>query len=65
MICAKSCTGEVGGDKKPNAMFAGFVAEESCPLAFIVAIEDGGYGTQVCVPVISTILEACAAEIRP
>lgn len=65
VICAKSGTGEVGGDKKPNAMFAGFVAEESCPLAFIVAIEDGGYGTQVCVPVISTILEACAAEIRP
>lgn len=63
VICAKSGTGEVGGDKKPNAMFAGFVADENCPLAFIAAIEDGGYGTQVCVPVISAVLEACAAEL--
>lgn len=63
VICAKSGTGEVGGDKKPNAMFTGFVADDSCPLAFIAAIEDGGYGTQVCIPVISAVLEACSAEL--
>lgn len=63
VICAKSGTGEVGGDKKPNAMFAGFVADEEYPLAFLVAIEDGGYGTQVCIPIISAVLDACVAEM--
>lgn len=58
-VCAKSGTGEVGGDKKPNAMFAGFVADEDYPLAFIVAIEEGGYGASTCMPVISKVLQAC------
>ncbi|MBO5324308.1 MAG: penicillin-binding protein [Oscillospiraceae bacterium] len=62
-VCAKSGTAEVGGDKKPNAMFTGFVADENLPLAFIVAVEDGGYGRQVCTPIIAKILEACKAEL--
>lgn len=58
-VCAKSGTAEVGGDKKPNAMFTGFVANEELPLAFIVAVEDGGYGRQVCTPIIAKILAEC------
>lgn len=63
-ICAKSGTGEVGGGRKPNAMFAGFVADEKYPLAFIVAIENGGFGAQTCIPVISKVLDACVAELN-
>lgn len=63
VICAKSGTGEVGGDRKPNAMFAGFVADEEYPLAFLAAIEDGGYGSQVCIPVLSAVIEACVEEM--
>ena len=62
-VCAKSGTGEVGGGKKPNAMFAGFVTEEEYPLAFIACIEEGGYGTSACVPVLSKVLEACKNEL--
>ena len=58
-VCAKSGTGEVGGGKKPNAMFTGFVADEAYPLAFLVAVEDGGYGRAVCVPIIAQVLQAC------
>lgn len=58
-VCAKSGTAEVGGDKKPNAMFTGFLLDEDYPLAFIVCIEDGGYGRPVCVPVLAKVLEAC------
>ena len=58
-VCAKSGTGEVGGGKRPNAMFAGFVEDATLPLAFIVCIEDGGYGAQVCIPVLSRVLAAC------
>lgn len=58
-VCAKSGTGEVGGSKKPNAMFIGFVADEAYPIAFIVAVEDAGYGKTVCVPILSKVLAAC------
>lgn len=58
-VCAKTGTAEVGGDKKPNATFAGFVADEKYPLAFIVAVEDGGYGGQVCIPIASKVLAEC------
>lgn len=62
-VCAKSGTAEVGGDKKPNAMFTGFVANEELPLAFIVAVEDGGYGRQVCTPIIAKILAECQSAL--
>jgi peptidoglycan glycosyltransferase len=58
-VCAKSGTAEVGGGKKPNAMFTGFVADENLPLAFIVTVEDGGYGRQICSPIIARILAEC------
>ncbi len=58
-VCAKTGTAEVGGDRKPNAMFSGFVTDEAYPLAFIVAVEDGGYGKQICIPMISKVLSAC------
>lgn len=58
-VCAKTGTAEVGGDKKPNAMIAGFVADEQYPLAFVIAVEDGGYGREVCVPILSKVLAAC------
>lgn len=58
-VCAKTGTAEVGGDKKPNAVFTGFVQDEQYPLAFIAIVEDGGYGRQICVPMISKVLQAC------
>lgn len=56
-VCAKSGTGEVGGGKAPNALFAGFVAEESCPLAFLAVIQEGGFGAQTCIPILAPVLE--------
>ena len=63
-VCAKSGTGEVGGDKRPNAMFAGFVSDPDLPLAFIVCIEEGGYGAQTCIPVLSEVLSACKHAVE-
>ena len=56
-VCAKSGTAQVDG-KKPNATFAGFVANEEYPLAFIVVVENAGHGSDVCVPIIGQVLEA-------
>lgn len=58
-VCAKSGTGQVGGDQKSNAMFCGFVTDEQYPLAFVVAVEDAGYGRFVCVPILSQVLAEC------
>ena len=61
-VCAKTGTGEVSG-KKPNAMLTGFVADDAYPLAFIVCVEDAGYGGQVCLPILSQVLAACKTEL--
>ena len=62
-VCAKSGTSQLGGGQKSNAMFAGFVMDESYPLAFIVVVENGGYGSATCVPVLSQVLQACKTEL--
>lgn len=59
-VCAKTGTAEVAGSK-PNAMLAGFVSDEQYPLAFVVCVENGGYGRTTCVPIASKVLAACKA----
>ena len=58
-VCAKSGTSQQGGEKASNAMFAGFVADDAYPLAFIVVVEGGGYGSATCVPILSRVLAVC------
>ena len=58
-VCAKSGTGELGEGLRPNATFAGFVTDDAYPLAFFVAVEEAGYGSQICVPILSQVLSAC------
>lgn len=58
-VCAKTGTAQVGGEQKPNAMLAGFCADEKYPLAFIVCVEDAGYGSTVCIPIASKVLASC------
>ena len=62
-VCAKTGTAEVGGDKRPNAMLTGFVTDEEYPLAFIVCVEDAGYGKTVCIPIASRVLAQCKAVL--
>ena len=58
-VCAKSGTAEKDGDAASNAMFTGFVDDPDYPLAFIVVVQDGGYGSRTCVPIISQVLTVC------
>ena len=58
-VCGKSGTAEKDGDAEANALFSGFVMDEKYPLAFIVVVEDGGYGANTCVPILSQVLAAC------
>lgn len=57
-VCAKTGTAEKD-EGASNAMFCGFVADEEYPLAFIVCVEEGGYGSQSAIPIASQVLAAC------
>lgn len=61
-VCAKSGTAEVDGED-PNAMFAGFVQDNSYPLAFIVIVENAGSGSAVCASIAGDVLGACMASM--
>ena len=61
-VCAKSGTAE-GAAEANTATFAGFVADEEYPLAFVVVIEEGGAGSSACVPVLSKVLQACKTSM--
>ncbi|MDO4546041.1 MAG: penicillin-binding transpeptidase domain-containing protein [Bacillota bacterium] len=56
-ICAKSGTAEVGGNKRPNAWFVGFLDDPENPYAFVVLVENGGYGSSVAGSVANTVLQ--------
>ena len=62
-VCAKSGTSQLGGDQVSNAMFAGFIDDEKYPLAFIVVVENGGYGSATCVPILSQVLSVCKSVL--
>lgn len=57
-VCAKSGTAEREG-QTANAMFAGFVQDESCPVAFVVFVEGGGAGSAVAAPMAAQVLKVC------
>jgi len=62
-VCGKSGTSQLGGGERSNAMFAGFVDDERYPLAFICVVENGGYGSATCIPVLSKVLSACMSAM--
>lgn len=56
-IYAKSGTAEVYGSE-PNAWFCGFIKNKNAPYAFIVCVENGGYGSSVAGPTANEVLQA-------
>lgn len=59
VVGAKSGTAEVGGGKRPNAWFTGFLDDPAHPYAFIVLVENGGGGASVAGEIAATVLRAC------
>jgi len=57
-IHAKTGTAEVGGGRLPNAWFAGYIANEGFPLAYVVVVENGGGGYAVASPIANRVLQA-------
>ena len=63
-VCAKSGTAEIREGAAPNAMFAGFVQDDRYPLAFIVVVEEGGYGSQTAAPIAGQVLSVCIEDLN-
>lgn len=61
---AKSGTAEVAEGEEPNAVFAGFVQDETYPLAFVVVVENGGSGSSTCTPIVKQVLDACIVSMN-
>ena len=59
-LCAKTGTAEVG-DGTNNAWFAGFLDDNSHPYAFVVLVEDGGYGISSAGGVANMVLQDAIA----
>ncbi len=60
-ICAKTGTAEVNG-AQPNAWFDGFLDDDEHPYAFVVCVEDGGFGQTVAAPVANKVLQELVSE---
>ena len=63
MVGAKTGTAEVEG-QKPNAMLTGFVDDPDMPLAFLICVEDAGYGRTVCIPIASKVLDVARQTLK-
>ena len=55
-ICAKTGTAQVGNDKEDTAWIAGFSANPNTPYAFVVMVEEGGFGLSTAGGIASQLL---------
>lgn len=55
-MCGKTGTAEVEDDKEPHSWFVGFSQNEGCPVAIVVVVENGGWGSQNAMPVASAVM---------
>lgn len=63
-VCAKTGTGEVGEDHKPNAWMVGYSQDQDCPLAFACVVEDAGFGFEYAGPVAQAAMKQAAESLR-
>ena len=63
-VCAKTGTAEVGEGKKPHGWIVGFSTDEKCPVAFVVVVENSGYGYTQAGPIATAVLKATKASME-
>lgn len=63
-VRAKTGTGEVGDDQKPNGWMVGYSLDDDCPLAFACVVEDSGFGNEYARPVAQIAMQKAAESLR-
>lgn len=61
-VCAKSGTAEVGSSVDPHAWFVGFIDDDTHPYAFVVIVENGGWGSSTAGSIAATVLDTACSE---
>ena len=61
---AKSGTAQQGEGQASDALLTGFVQDDRYPLAFVVIVEGGGYGSTTCAPIVRQVLDACVVALQ-
>ncbi len=55
-MCGKTGTAEVSDDKEPHSWFVGFSQSDECPVAIVVIVENGGWGSSVALPIAADVM---------
>lgn len=55
-MCGKTGTAEVEDGKKPHSWFVGYSNNSKCPVAVVVIVENGGWGSENALPIASHIM---------
>ena len=55
-MCGKTGTAEVSDEEAPHSWFVGFSQNPSCPVAIVVVVENGGWGSGSALPVASEVM---------
>lgn len=55
-MCGKTGTAEVEDDKEPHSWFVGFSQNSACPVAIVVVVENGGWGSENAMPIASVVM---------
>lgn len=63
-LYAKSGTAEVGGNEKPHAWFVGYITNSNAPYAFVVLVENGGWGSVTAGRVANTVLQTAVTAAQ-
>lgn len=53
----KTGTAEVEKDKEPHSWFMGFSGNPKCPVAIVVVVENGGWGSSTALPIASKVMK--------
>lgn len=61
-ICSKTGTGEVGEGKEPIGWMVGFSEDKKFPIAFVVLVENGGFGIKSAGPIASLMMKTIKAK---
>ncbi len=56
-MCGKTGTAEISDEEEPHSWFVGFSQNPQCPVAIVVVVENGGWGSSAALPIASSVME--------
>lgn len=57
-MCGKTGTAEISDEEEPHSWFVGFSENSQCPVAIVVVVENGGWGSSAALPIASSVMES-------